>query len=71
VPILSNSEFIVHGADGPYLMEKSKWPNLKLVTESQEDVPVESLTQEESILKNKGGSAKINMSKVGSMRGVE
>lgn len=38
------SQFIVHGRDGPFAMEKSKWPNLTL----PEEEPMEGLTQRRS-----------------------
>lgn len=44
------SQFLVHGRDGPYLMEKAKWPVLTLLDENE---PVEVLTQEDSSLKGK------------------
>lgn len=37
----------MHGRDGPYLMEKSKWPTLSLL---EDKGPVEDLTQEEALL---------------------
>lgn len=40
-----SSQFIVHGIDGPYLMEKNRWPNLILPEET-----MEGLTQEESLV---------------------
>jgi hypothetical protein len=43
----SDSQIIVHGAEGPYLMDKIKWPTLKGAVEGLEDSPIESLTQEE------------------------
>jgi hypothetical protein len=46
VPVPSDSQFIVHGADGPFLMEKSNWPNLKITEVQHEESPMESLTQE-------------------------
>lgn len=42
----SESYILVHGRDGPYLMEKAKWPVLTLVDENE---PVEGLTQEDSL----------------------
>lgn len=46
----SESQMIVHGADGAYLMEKSRWPTLKLASDDMESDPVESMTQEPSLV---------------------
>jgi hypothetical protein len=48
-------EMIVHNANGPYLMDKSKWPVLKLASENVEANPIESLTQEDSLVASKTG----------------
>lgn len=47
-----NSQIRVHGRDGPYLMDKSKWPQLKLPVESKNigGEPAEELTQEDSLV---------------------
>jgi hypothetical protein len=29
----NEKQFIVHGADGPFLMDKNKWPKLNLTVE--------------------------------------
>jgi hypothetical protein len=29
----NNEQYVVHGADGPFLMNKNKWPNLSLPIE--------------------------------------
>lgn len=50
--ILGNEkQFVVHGADGPFLMDKSKWPKLVISTEtnSQDVEGLGELTQEESL----------------------
>lgn len=59
-----NSHIIVHGRDGPYVMNKNKWPNLTL----SEEMPMEGLTQEDSLIANQaqGGT----FSKLGSMARV-
>lgn len=46
--VANTHQIVVNGADGPYLMDKSKWPRLTVAedSESQEKEPVESLTQE-------------------------
>lgn len=44
-PEPNESQVIVHGASGPFLMEKCKWPKL-VITEPVEQDAVESLTQE-------------------------
>ncbi|XP_066362446.1 uncharacterized protein [Miscanthus floridulus] len=44
--IPSDTQLLVHGADGDYLMEKDKWPKLLLASEVQDSEPIESLTQE-------------------------
>lgn len=55
----NSSQIVVHGREGQYLMDKSKWPELKLplaVTNCEEG---EGLTQEESLMVSpmeKGGS---------------
>lgn len=47
-----HSTFVVHGREGPYLMEKNRWPKLLLPneSESQEGEPVEVLTQDDSVV---------------------
>lgn len=47
--IPSDSQLVVHGANGPYLLDKNKWPNLKLNLDSQDGDPMETLTQEDSL----------------------
>lgn len=42
------SQCIVHGYDGPFVMDKSKWPTLTLPKEIE---PTEELTQEDSLTK--------------------
>lgn len=53
-PIPVESQFVVHGAEGAYLMDKNKWPKLLLALETQEGEAMESLTQEESITREIG-----------------
>lgn len=43
----NDAQVVVHGAGGPYLMDKVKWPTLKLSSASQDEECVEILTQEE------------------------
>lgn len=47
----SKSQIEVHGAEGSYLMERSKWPTLMLPSENltQEGENMGDLTQEESL----------------------
>lgn len=35
MPEPSESQILVHGRDGPYLMEKAKWPTLSLPKENE------------------------------------
>lgn len=48
----NDNQFVIHGRDGPYLMDKCKWPKLSLLSElnsqDQEDLGV--LTQEDKPL---------------------
>jgi hypothetical protein len=55
-----DSQFVVHGRDGSYLMDKSKWTKLDLPSEKilQDNEGVEGFTQEDSLvfhLPNLGG----------------
>lgn len=56
VLIPNDSQFVVHGREGSYLMDKSKWPNLCLPDESNNAATeaVEALTQEESLVSPTG-----------------
>ena len=49
LPIPNDSHILVYGRDGPYLMEKAKWPSLTL---PEEEENVEGLTQEETLTVN-------------------
>jgi hypothetical protein len=31
----NDNQYIVHGADGPFLMDKSRWPKMILTTEQE------------------------------------
>jgi hypothetical protein len=46
----NEKQFIMHGADGPFLMDKNKWPKLNQIVEqdSQEQEGFGVLTQEDS-----------------------
>ena len=60
--IPNESQFVVHGREGRYLMEKSKWPKLMLASETNapDSEGVEVLTQEETLVSqaaSQGGSA--------------
>lgn len=49
--IPEDHQLVVHGPEGKYLMEKAKWPILKLSTKkSGVEEPVEGLTQEDSLV---------------------
>lgn len=59
--IPNESQFVVHGREGRYLMEKSKWPKLMLASETNapDSEGVEVLTQEETLVSqaaSQGGS---------------
>lgn len=45
----NNSQMVIHGKDGPYLMDKHKWPKLNLPLEKGiiGGDPTEVLTQED------------------------
>lgn len=45
----TDNQFVVHGVDGPFLMDKSRWPNLVSSADegSQDQEGMEKLTQEE------------------------
>lgn len=47
-PLIFNpdSQIIVHGFDGPFVMDRNKWPTLNLPEEVE---PLEGLTQEDSL----------------------
>lgn len=45
--VATNNQIIVHGADGPFLMDKRKWPTLSLPDEGDK-----GLTQEDSLMDN-------------------
>lgn len=47
ISIKDNSKIVIHGLDGPYLMEREKWPKLTLPDEWEY---TKSLTQEESLM---------------------
>ena len=49
------SQIMVHGREGEYLMDKSKWPKLLLPGEKevQESEEGEGLTQEDSLISSK------------------
>jgi hypothetical protein len=53
IMIPSESQVVVHGVDGAYLMEKDRWPKLVLVSKVIDSEPVESLTQEDPSLLEK------------------
>jgi hypothetical protein len=55
--IPSNAQFMVHGLDGEYLLDKCKWPKLNLSQEKtqQESEEMEGLTQEESLVSQAAG----------------
>lgn len=53
----NNSQMVIHGRDGPYLMGTNKWPKLTLPSEKENMVggggwrgPTEVLTQEDSLV---------------------
>jgi hypothetical protein len=52
VEISDDTQFVVHGRDGPYFMEKSKWPSLRLPSKTENVVEdcTEGLTQEDSLI---------------------
>jgi hypothetical protein len=52
----SDSLIVVHGREGPYLMDKGKWPALKLPMEQEGDKEgMGELTQEETLMPTDGG----------------
>jgi hypothetical protein len=62
----NDDQYIVHGADGPFLMDRNKWPKLILSTEhdSQEQQWPGELTQEDNVINEKDiqGSANAGFS---------
>lgn len=67
----SESQMVVHGAEGAYLMEKSKWPKLILADECREDDPIETLTQEFAISEDTGSPVNKKLRAVISVMGSD
>lgn len=62
----NSQQIVVHGLDGAYLMDKSKWPKLMFLSakEALDSNNLEVLTQEESlVLQNNEVSSYLNLKK--------
>lgn len=57
------TQFVVHGRDDPYFMEKSKWPSLKLLSKTENVVEdcIEGLTQEDSLIYKKDSPIRVEL----------
>jgi hypothetical protein len=63
--LMGNKEqYVVHGADGPFLMNKNKWPNLSLPIEqdSLSQGGLGELTQEDNLIMEGGSQTVLELS---------